>query len=302
MSRLARHYALLELPAWGHVLRWTGAFDADAWRQAPREIVRGKWHGYLMSLDLRNWSERQTYFLGRFYDLPTQLVMRHALCPGDVFVDIGANIGMMTLLGARLVGPRGHVHAFEPNPQALERLNGSVAMNGLKTSVSVHPVALSDAPGRLTLSVVTEHTGMGTLADIPPDQQALVSRRHEVAVSTGDDQLADCPRLDAIKVDVEGFECQVFDGMQRTLSRHRPWIVAEVVREHLERAGTSEARLFELLGSLGYEPFALHTQRHGMRHRLRLLPIDPARPQHRQNVLFMHPDQRVRTRLARFID
>jgi hypothetical protein len=71
-----------------------------------RTWMRGKLHGYEMSLDLGNWSNRQTYFLGRFYDLPTQLVLLSCLRPDDIFVDIGANEGMISLLASRLVGPR----------------------------------------------------------------------------------------------------------------------------------------------------------------------------------------------------
>jgi hypothetical protein len=165
----------------------------------------------------------------------------------------------------------------------------------------LHPEALSDAPGRLTLSVVTDHTGLGTLADIPEEQQALVSRRHEVEVVTGDSLLIQRPCLDGVKVDVEGFECQVFAGLCETLRRDHPWIVAEVVSEHLERAGTSEKQLFSQLQELGYEAFALHTARHRLKHQLRLVPVDPARPVDTQNVLFMVPGDPARARLNAFI-
>ena len=52
LTRIARAYSLLELPAWGQLLNWAGAFDDELWRNAPRKRIRGKWHGYLMSLDL----------------------------------------------------------------------------------------------------------------------------------------------------------------------------------------------------------------------------------------------------------
>jgi precorrin-6B methylase 2 len=69
-----------------------------------------------MELDLAAWSERSAYFLGRFYDLNLQMLMIQILKPGDRFVDIGANIGMLSILAARLVGPSGRVESFEPNP------------------------------------------------------------------------------------------------------------------------------------------------------------------------------------------
>ena len=301
LTRIARAYSLLELPAWGQLLNWAGAFDDELWRNAPRKRIRGKWHGYLMSLDLRNWSERQTYLLGRFYDLPTQLLIRHALKQGQHFADIGANIGMITLLAAKQVGATGCVEAFEPNPVAFGHLCDAVQANDLHGRVRLHSVALSEAPGRLILSVVTDHTGMGTLADIPEQQLAFISSRHEVEVITGDSLMLQRPRLDGVKVDVEGFECHVFAGLAETLRRDHPWIVAEVVPEHLERAGKSEQQLFSQMLALGYEAFALRTQRRWLTHRLRLVPVDPRSLKHGQDVLFMMPGDPTRKRLQEFI-
>jgi len=94
-------YSRRELPGWGWVLRRAGVFDDSVWREAPTAVAEGKLHGFRMELDLRNWSERQTYFLGRFYDLPTQLLVMRLLRRGDLFVDVGANIGMISALAAR---------------------------------------------------------------------------------------------------------------------------------------------------------------------------------------------------------
>lgn len=68
---LALPYARLELPGWGQLLKKVGVYRNELWEHTLTRTIRGKWHGYLMTLDLSNWSERQTYFLGRFYDLPT---------------------------------------------------------------------------------------------------------------------------------------------------------------------------------------------------------------------------------------
>ena len=96
--------------------------------------MRGKLHGYKMELDLRDWSEQMTYFLGRHSDLPLQLAMMALLKPGDRFVDVGTNIGMITLLAARLVGPEGRVDAIEPNPACCARVRRSLTLNISRTS------------------------------------------------------------------------------------------------------------------------------------------------------------------------
>ena len=129
-----------------------GVYREDAWAHAPTLEIRGKLHGYRMALDLTDRPDRTGYFLGRFYDLATQLFISECVRPGDTFVDIGANIGMITLLAARLVGPEGTVEAFEPNPDVYRRLSHNVQCNMLN-NVSLHAVGLSDKDADLTLRV-----------------------------------------------------------------------------------------------------------------------------------------------------
>src|SRR3954469_12339763 len=103
MARLAVPYARLELPGWGKVLRAAGVYRHDCWDGAPTRVIRGKLHGYTMRLSLESWSERQIYFLGRYYKLDTQSFLMACARPGETVVDVGGNIGMMTLLASRLV-------------------------------------------------------------------------------------------------------------------------------------------------------------------------------------------------------
>src|SRR5690242_13564500 len=100
-------YSRLELPGWGKLLRLCGAMNRTGWEGAPVRTIRGKKHGYLMPLDLSNWSERLTYFLGRHHEIFTSLFLEAAVRPGETFIDVGGNIGMITLHAAALVGPAG---------------------------------------------------------------------------------------------------------------------------------------------------------------------------------------------------
>jgi hypothetical protein len=82
---LVRPYVLRELLGWGYVYdTLIGRCQSDlSWRDEPLRKIRGKLHGYEMELYLGQWSERATYFLGRFYDLGTQLFLKQVLRPGD---------------------------------------------------------------------------------------------------------------------------------------------------------------------------------------------------------------------------
>jgi FkbM family methyltransferase len=290
LPMLALPYARLELPGWGRVLRATGVFANDRWAGAPTRRIRGKLHGYEMTLDLANWSERHTYFLGRFYDLEMQQFIQQFVRPGDTFIDVGSNVGMIALLAARCVGPTGRVLAFEPNPVAYQRLRETLDANGLEF-VKTEQCGLSDAPGELTLNVLKGHTGMGTMARPHDADQQHVTARHVVRVARGDDVLpADLSGPAMLKIDVEGFECHVLRGLPRTLSRVRPVVLAEALPGHLERAGASLKEMLDLLEGHGYRTYDIGMTRVRLRYRLSLSPLAPGARPEGTDLVFVHPD------------
>jgi FkbM family methyltransferase len=256
---------------WGRIAKPFLGSDMDhLWRNAPKKMIRGKWHGYRMELDLSNWPERLTYFLGRYHDLLTQLLMNQCVQHGDRVVDVGANIGMIALHAAALVGDRGLVEAFEPNPACLDRMAACLALNKLHR-VRLHQVGLSNKAGVFTLSVPESQSGMGTLATV---QDMSVTTTFQVPVVTGDSLLLNSDRpISFVKVDVEGFESRVVAGMRSTLQRWWPIVATEVIPRWLERAESNVAELLSHMRSLNYRPFGLSSFRSGFRHRLRLHPV-----------------------------
>jgi hypothetical protein len=97
-----------------------------------------------------------------------------------------------------------------------------------------------------------------------------------------------------MKIDVEGFESHVIGGLLETLRRDRPWIVAEVIEEHLRRAGTSSAALLAKLAGLGYEAHAISLRRTGLRHGLQLARLGARDLPVRSDVLFLPEDSPLR--------
>lgn len=286
---LALPYTRRELPGWGRLLKALGAMPAvgsTAWEGAPTRTVRGKLHGYQMRLDLSNWSERLSFFLDRYYELPVQLLLREVLRPGDRFVDIGANIGMITLMAARCVGTAGRVDSFEPNPACVAALRHHLALNAIE-HVRVHPVALADTVGRMRLNLTSRHTGTATLAAVDE-----VVESFEVEVGIGDELLAGGAPIRAIKIDVEGFELRVLRGLERVLTQQRPILVTEFIEAQFQRAGTSGQAIEALLRGHGYQPFALATRRQGLRHGLALSALAPGR-RIANDVLWLHRDSDV---------
>lgn len=135
-----------------------------------------------------------------------------ALAPGMVVLDIGANVGFYTLLAARAVGDTGAVYAFEPHPRTCASLRANVERNGFE-NVEVIEAAVSERPTTLQLymSETATHSGLHrTMADRDPTAV-------DVPAMAIDD--LELPRVDLIKMDIEGEEPAALRGLSRTLDR-----------------------------------------------------------------------------------
>ncbi|MDP9073038.1 MAG: FkbM family methyltransferase [Actinomycetota bacterium] len=134
---------------------------------------------------------------------------------GARVLEIGANVGWHTLLMAERIGPAGRLVAFEPNPEAFDLLHLNVFVNGYWDRCRLEPVALSDHIGMASLHVAGSFLGSGRLRPFSPSDLAWQhqdERHFDVEVTTLDQAVADDPRFDLVKIDVEGAEPRVFAG------------------------------------------------------------------------------------------
>ena len=143
------------------------------------------------------------------YDKDVIQSVQRFVGPDACVVDVGANVGAVTLLMAKLVGPAGRVLAVEPGPPYVERLRANLALNtSLSDRVAVHQVGLSDAPGMLQWRPDPNTPFNAGLSAAHPDS---VPGEVSVPVTTLDALVAsrELDRLDFIKIDVEGMELEV---------------------------------------------------------------------------------------------
>lgn len=184
----------------------------------------------------------------------TRDVLQRLIQPGMTVADIGANIGLLTLVCAWATGPSGRVIAFEPEAVPRANLLKMIALNGLSW-VEVHDQAVGAAAGRLTFHV-SDIIGHSSLYALPDDEEA---RAHtlEVEVVTLDKMVAG-KRLDVAKIDVEGAELDVLAGMSATLTRNPDLaIIAEFGPVHVKRVGQTPASWFKAFAKAGFKPYMI---------------------------------------------
>jgi FkbM family methyltransferase len=153
----------------------------------------------------------------RIHRLLDRLVM-----PGATVLDVGANIGYNTVHAARLAGTRGRVVAIEPTPDNLAVLRRNVAASGL-SNIVIEPVAVGSAPGVRDLFVRGEKSAVNSF--YPESCYAHVTDVLRVPVVPLDNLASD--GADVVKIDVEGAELDVLEGMPRLLQRPRTALIIE---------------------------------------------------------------------------
>ncbi|MBC8324214.1 MAG: FkbM family methyltransferase [Verrucomicrobia subdivision 3 bacterium] len=134
---------------------------------------------------------------------------------GMTFLDVGANIGYYTALAARAVGPNGKIIALEPDPDSFKYLEQTIAAN-VAENVQAFPVAASDAPAKLPLYISADNRGDNRLY-APGESRPKI----EVEAVAPDALLAEnkIDTVDLIKIDVQGYEPKVIDGLRDTITR-----------------------------------------------------------------------------------
>jgi len=189
-----------------------------------------KWH-----LDLREGIDFAIYLLGAF-ERSTQRVYRNQLKPGAVVFDIGANIGAHTLPMAQLVGSAGCIHAFEATAYAVGKLRGNLNLNpDLQSRVVVHHALLTD--GKDTGSETEIYSSWplhgGSQGLHPQHRGRLQAIATEDSYSLDQFFQSEMPsRLDFIKLDVDGHEWPILQGMSTLLDRFRPVILFELAPDY----------------------------------------------------------------------
>ena len=213
----------------------------------PVGRVRIALFGYEFWCDLSERIQRSIFLFG--YDHDAERFIRDKLHVGNTFLDIGANVGFYTFLAARLVGDSGRVIAIEPNPKTFLRLRETIEANAISNVLALN-LALGRERGRLSLFTNPEG-GNDTATMVTHDGLASVT----VEVFTLDEIAAahEIERIDYLKIDVDGFEPEVFAGAKGLLNDRKIKVIqTEFCDYWLRRNGSSPETLHRLITEAGF--------------------------------------------------
>jgi len=198
--------------------------------------------------------ERFIYYFGE-YEAGTLSVLRNFLATGDVFLDVGANIGFLSCAAAHFVGESGHVYAVEPHPETYRILESNIARNKSK-NISAFNIALGVEVSEARIyDNLDESRGSASLIR-PKDGSEEAGKK--VKVTTVDALLKVgqiCPPS-LMKVDVEGFELEVLLGAKALLSSSEaPALCVEFSNLHPQYKERSARDLYEFISSVNNYAF-----------------------------------------------
>ena len=246
-------------------------------RRLPPLPVQRRINDIVFEYDLVHYRGTAPMYFGS-YGLLIVETMKRLLKPGDVYLDVGANIGYLSAIAAGCVGTRGEVHCFEPVPAYFKRIERLAELNPAH-SIVANSHAAGEAPGACTI-YVTREPGQNTLVRNYQPGPEIVSTL-EVPVVRLDSYLEErgIARVALIKIDAEGFELPILKGLRRFLEKspERPAIICEIAPRAYPLMGRTIAELSDYMATFGYAARDLIDG---------IAPVDLAEIHHVEDVLF----------------
>ncbi|WP_282259183.1 FkbM family methyltransferase [Stenotrophomonas sp. PS02301] len=224
-----------------------------------RRVLRAQ-HGWLIATGFGYFScdehdDLLAMCLAEFGDVERglRLFLEAVLAPGDFFVDVGANIGLHTVVAARRVGREGRVVAVEAMPRTVQHLRTSLRLSGVEDRVTVFPFAAGarDEVGHaFHIASVAGHSSL-----YPLDEETVEEVRVDIRTLDG---LVPAGTVKLVKIDVEGAELDVIAGMTRLIEQNpHVGIIAEYAESHLARVGTAPDHWEQMRAEHGFELYLI---------------------------------------------
>lgn len=202
---------------------------------------------------LNDYVGRAAFYVGDL-DRKITWICAQIVRPGDTVLDIGANIGVVTLWLSVLVGEHGKVHAFEPNPK-LQKILATTLEHNQVINVDLYPIALGSEQGLLELRIPKDNSGQGSLIHHRNLTDCDVFKVSVCPLSTIVTE-AGIKSIRLIKIDVESFEAEVLQGAEEVLRSLRPDAIVFELNEKFE-GSIRDQPVIKILRDFGYGFFSI---------------------------------------------
>jgi FkbM family methyltransferase len=207
----------------------------------------------IFELHIDDWIQESLFFIGKYEETELQFIER-SLNNGNVFIDIGANIGLYTLLASKLVGEEGKVFAFEPFSKNFHSLKKNVSLNRSK-NILLENLAVAETNKQIEIFYNDQISNFG-IASSYLTQNNMCEKIDAVSIDNYLNKHT-VKELSFIKIDIEGGEYPALLGMKETLTNFSPILLVEINQEILSNTPYSERDIIDYLSGLGYNKFLL---------------------------------------------
>ena len=197
--------------------------------------------------------------VGEDFEFSVFTTLKSCVAEGGVVLDVGANIGMYSMMFARWVGATGHVYSFEPAPESLRALRDHVLLNELADRIDVIGQAVSDEIGEASFYA---HSASGENSLNPHFAQRVAGASSvRVPVTTIDEFCGTRGiRPSLLKIDIEGFEFSAVRGARETLKKYRPTVIVELHPHIWPEIGLTRDDAIATLSDLNCDALPLEKQ------------------------------------------
>ena len=256
-GKVVKHLAKLDL---GMYFPWTRLRKQPAQSSDYKATVT--YEGYCITLEPTLTSITTLVLLsqGRWFEKEIEFC-RQLLQPGMVVIDVGANVGVYSFLAARCVGITGRVYAIEPTPECVACLKSSVVDNRLDSCVVPIEAAVGSQVGQVFLVFQGASVFNQIVTDIATAGRGRVKAVKQLTLDHLW-ELENQPRVDLIKIDVEGSELQVLQGSEQLLRKLEPIVMFE----NRQREKVTGAESVEFLATLGYQFYTYQRMESKLKH------------------------------------